>query len=56
MQDKITVTVMEENNDVFLAGIDALVYLADSVQKNIFYSISLGPLEPALVGTCARFG
>ena len=33
---------MEENSDIFLAGGDALVYLARAMQK-IFHSISLGP-------------
>ena len=27
--------MMEENNDIFLAGGDALVYLAETMQKNI---------------------
>ena len=33
---------MEENSDIFLAGSDALVYLAKEMQK-ISHSISLGP-------------
>ena len=34
---------MEENNDIFLAGGDALVYLAGSMLKKIFHNICSGP-------------
>ena len=34
---------MEENNDIFLAGGDALVYLAGPIHKKIFHNIFLGP-------------
>ena len=34
---------MEENNDIFLAGGDALVYLAEPIYKKIFHNICLGP-------------
>ena len=34
---------MEENNDIFLDGGDALVYLAGLMHKKIFHHICLGP-------------
>ena len=34
---------MEENKDIFLAGSDALVYLAAALHKKIFHNICLGP-------------
>ena len=35
--------MMEENNDIFLAGGDALVHLAGPMYKKIFHNICLGP-------------
>ena len=35
---------MEENNDIFLAGGDALVYLAESMQKRYFWKFIWGHL------------
>ena len=35
--------MMEENNEIFLAGYDALVYLAGPMHKKIFHNICLGP-------------
>ena len=34
---------MEENKDIFLAGSDALVYLAAPLHKKIFHNICLWP-------------
>ena len=34
---------MEENNDIFLAGGDALAYLAEPRHKKIFHKICWGP-------------
>ena len=34
---------MEENNDIFLAGGDALVYLAEPLYKKYFSNAYLGP-------------
>ena len=34
---------MKENNDIFLAGGDALVYLVVIMDKKIFHNIYLGP-------------
>ena len=33
---------MEENDDIFHAGGDALVYLAGSIHKKIFHNIFFG--------------
>ena len=35
---------LEENNYIFLAGDDALVYLAEPMHKKMFHNIYLGPL------------
>ena len=36
--------MMEENNDIFLAGGDALMHLAGQwTKQKIFHNISLGP-------------
>ena len=34
---------MEENNNIFLAGGDALDYLAGTMHNKIFHNICLGP-------------
>ena len=65
---KIIVTMMVENNNVFLAGSDALVYLGEPMHKKYFtkfvwgHSFSMHASyeqffnSPSPVRTCTHFG